>query len=60
MAMCGGRNLLKRSLDHRIAMSFAILGVCIEKPAVPGERWKSDHNVFPDFRNIDARSGREY
>ena len=54
----GGGTVAAR-LDHRIAMSFAVLGLAAEKPVTVDDAGPIATS-FPDFRPLMARLGAEF
>ena len=52
----GNRNAIKTHFDHRIAMSFLILGMCSQKPIVIDDG-RSINTSFPNFIEIINQIG---
>ena len=52
----GNRNIIKTHFDHRIAMSFLILGMCSQKPIVIDDG-RSINTSFPNFVELINQIG---
>ena len=52
----GNRNAIKTHFDHRIAMSFLILGMCSQKPIVIDDG-RSINTSFPNFVELINQIG---